>query len=293
MSNNLKVSVIVPVWNDPKRIVKCVEALKNQTMPFEHYEIIVVDNGSTDETYSVIQQIEGITALQEFGAGSYAARNAALDLAKGEYVAFTDADCIPDSNWVESLVVCAEESPNFGVIAGEVKFFKHPDDNVENAAIAYESLFSMNQKAYALQGVCITANWLSKREVILNHGGFNSRVKSGGDHDMANRLTKSGLDVIYCPQALVLHPARNYTEILKKRRRVIGGTWDKTESSTKALKLIWQAIKLYIKRTFIIIGSNKISLGQKFSVFRVISSIFFVSMSEIFKLSSGHQSTRS
>jgi glycosyltransferase involved in cell wall biosynthesis len=293
MSKNLKVSVIVPVWNDAKRIIKCVEALKNQTMSLEHYEIIVVDNGSTDETYEVVSGLEGIIPLQESEPGSYAARNAALDIAKGEYVAFTDADCIPDSNWVESLVVCAEESPNFGVIAGEVKFFKHPDDNVENAAIAYESLFSMNQKAYALQGVCITANWLSKREVILNHGGFNSRVKSGGDHEMANRLTKSGLDVIYCPQALVLHPARNYTEILKKRRRVIGGTWDKTESSTKALKLIWQAIKLYIKRTFIIIGSNKISLGQKFSVFRVISSIFFVSMSEIFKLSSGHQSTRS
>lgn len=293
MSKNLKVSVIVPVWNDSKRIVKCIEALKSQSISPELYEIIVVDNGSTDDTYSVVSDIGGIIALQELKAGSYAARNTALSIARGEYVAFTDADCIPNSDWLSCMVECADKATDLGVVAGEVTFFRDSEDKVENAAIAYESLFSMNQELYAKQGVCITANWLSKRNVLIEHGAFNSTVKSGGDHEMAHRLTAAGLRVVYCGEAIVAHPARNYSEILKKRRRVIGGSWDKTKSRHKVPILMWQALKLYIKRTLLITFSKKVNLREKISIFRVISSIFAVSLSEIFKLSTGQQSTRS
>lgn len=94
MTSNVKVSVIVPVWNDERRVVKCINALKNQQFVPEAYEIIIIDNGSTDRTFEEIQRIEGITVLQELQPGSYAARNKGLSAAKGHYVAFTDSDCI-------------------------------------------------------------------------------------------------------------------------------------------------------------------------------------------------------
>jgi hypothetical protein len=87
--------------------------------------------------------------------------------------------------------------------------------------------------------------------------------------------------------------ARNCAEILRKRRRVISGAWDKSQTSFKPIILVWRAVKLYVKRTLIILLSRKLRLSNKFSIFGVISSIFFVSLIEIFKLSIGHESSRS
>ncbi len=244
MTSNVKVSVIVPVWNDERRVVKCINALKNQQFVPEAYEIIIIDNGSTDRTFEEIQRIEGITVLQELQPGSYAARNKGLSVAKGHYVAFTDSDCVPDKNWLASLIECAETQRDIGVVAGDVSFFKDDADIIDDASLAYESFFSMNQEEYARKGVCITANWLSKKKTLLELGGFNAKLKSGGDHDMAKRLTNNGLSVVFCKQAVVAHPARNKQEILKKRRRVIGGSWDKTDGKLKSIKLLWEAVKL-------------------------------------------------
>lgn len=293
MTSKVKVSVIVPVWNDARRVVKCIKALKNQKLSPEAYEIIVIDNGSTDATFEEVQRIDGISVLQEVKPGSYAARNKGLSVAQGHYVAFTDSDCLPDENWLASLIECAETHSNIGVVAGDVSFFKDEADEIDDASLAYESFFSMNQEEYARKGVCITANWLSKKEALLSLGGFNAKLKSGGDHDMAKRLTERGFDVVFCKQATVAHPARNKQEILKKRRRVIGGSWDKTDSKFKSVKLLWEAVKLYIKRTLLLLFSNKASLKQRLSVFGIISAIFFVSLSEIAKLTAGQQSTRS
>lgn len=293
MTSNVKVSVIVPVWNDERRVVKCINALKNQQFVPEAYEIIIIDNGSTDRTFEEIQGIEGITVLQELKPGSYAARNKGLSVAKGHYVAFTDSDCVPDKNWLASLIECAETQRDIGVVAGDVSFFKDEADEIDDASLAYESFFSMNQEEYARKGVCITANWLSKKKTLLELGGFNAKLKSGGDHDMAKRLTNNGLSVVFCKQAVVAHPARNKQEILKKRRRVIGGSWDKTDGKLKSIKLLWEAVKLYIKRTLLVFFSNEASLKQRLSVFGIISAIFFVSLSEIAKLTVGQQSTRS
>ena len=293
MTSNVKVSVIVPVWNDERRVVKCINALKHQQFVPEAYEIIIIDNGSTDRTFEEIQGIEGITVLQELKPGSYAARNKGLSVAKGHYVAFTDSDCVPDKNWLASLIECAETQRDIGVVAGDVSFFKDDAEIIDDASLAYESFFSMNQEDYARKGVCITANWLSKKATLLELGGFNAKLKSGGDHEMAKRLTNNGLSVVFCKQAVVAHPARNKQEILKKRRRVIGGAWDKTDGKLKSIKLLWEAVKLYIKRTLLVFFSNEASLKQRLSVFGIISAIFFVSLSEIAKLTAGQQSTRS
>lgn len=293
MNSKIKVSVIIPVWNDALRVIKCVNALKNQKFAPEAYEIIVVDNGSTDSTFEKLREVNHITVLRELKPGSYAARNKGLSVAKGRYVAFTDSDCVPDENWLVSLTECAETQAKLGAVAGDVSFFKDDADNIDDASLAYENFFSMNQEEYARKGTCITANWLSKKETLIELGGFNAKLKSGGDHDMAKRLTNNGLSVVFCKQAVVAHPARNKQEILKKRRRVIGGSWDKTDGKFKSINLLWQAVKLYIKRTLLVFFSNETSFKQKLSVFGIISAIFFVSLSEIAKLTAGQQSTRS
>ena len=292
MQSQLLVTVIVPVWNDVDRILLCVEALKAQTLKNNEYEIFVVDNGSTDGTYEKLLSQTGITLLQESNPGSYSARNKGLKEARGKYVAFTDSDCIPDEKWLENLISCAINKPSMGIIAGDIRFFKE-NTLVEASALAYEELFSMDQETYAKLGLCITANWLSDREVIINNSGFDTSLKSGGDHEMSQRLTEQGLRVYFCQDAVVMHPARNKKEILKKRKRVIGGAWDKSASKVKAIRLIINSLKLYIKRSIKIFVSSDFSLQKRFSVYGIITLIFITSVKEIARLSLGQKSSRS
>ncbi|GAB5392866.1 MAG: hypothetical protein Altm2KO_16140 [Alteromonas macleodii] len=289
----LTVSVIIPVWNDSRRILKCIDALKKQTIPADQFEVIVVDNGSFDNTFEVISGIEGITAVQETRTGSYAARNKGLSIANGEFVAFTDSDCVPEPSWLEKLIESARCNPGFGVIAGDMSFFIDEEQKAERYALDYESFFSMKQEQYAKEGACITANWLSAKQVLEQHGCFDANLKSGGDHEMSKRLSRNGFPVVFCKEAIVNHPARSFDEILKKRRRVIGGAWDKNSSKLKPFSMYWRASKLFIRRILTTLFGTKATIQKKFSVMKVVIAIFVVSLAEITRLMVGNTSSRS
>ena len=117
------VSVIVPVYNDAQRIWKCIESLLQQTYPRQKYEVIIIDNGSTDETRTVIQKYPVKLLIEDKIQNSYAARNKGIKNACGEVIAFTDADCIPDSDWIEKGVTNLLRTPNCGLVGGEIKLF--------------------------------------------------------------------------------------------------------------------------------------------------------------------------
>ena len=98
------VSVIVPVFNNGDRLAKCLKALYVQTYPYADYEVIVVDNNSTERIDSVCEQFPNVRYETESEQGSYAARNRGLSIAKGEVIAFTDSNCIPDAEWIAAGV---------------------------------------------------------------------------------------------------------------------------------------------------------------------------------------------
>src|ERR1041385_8126335 len=100
----LFVSVIIPVWNDPERLTKCLDALRKQTYPAHSYEIIVVDNGSAVPVDRVVASYGHARVVHEQRVGSYAARNSGLKVARGQVIAFTDADCLPAPDWIEKGV---------------------------------------------------------------------------------------------------------------------------------------------------------------------------------------------
>ncbi|WP_272995638.1 glycosyltransferase family A protein [Paraglaciecola agarilytica] len=287
------ISVIIPVWNDEKRISFCLDALSEQTIGLDNFEVFVVNNASTDGTAKVLEAYPWITVLYESKEGSYVARNRAIGLAKGEYLAFTDSDCIPSKSWLQACVNCASQHSDFGVIAGKVAFFEALDSHVEQSALDFETLFSMDQKINSQSGVSITANFFVKREVVLSLGGFNASLKSGGDHALSKRIFALGKPVIYCADGVVSHPARNIKELLNKRRRVIGGSWDDSQSKNKVFTFTWRATKLLLKRQFKVILTGKVTFKSKPSISWLLIRIYFVSLSEIFRLSNGGISSRS
>jgi cellulose synthase/poly-beta-1,6-N-acetylglucosamine synthase-like glycosyltransferase len=218
------VSVIVPAFNEAARIASTVAALRAQDYPPGKLQIIVVDNGSTDGTFELLAAMPGILALRETRPGSYAARNLALSHARGEVVAFTDADCRADPGWVRHAVAHLADR-GVGIVAGHVEldFGRRPR---LSASELFEKCFAFKQADNARNRVCVTANWISRRELLEEFGRFDAGVKSGGDHHLATRIAAAGHRIVYARDAVVFHPARaDFQELTRKRRRVIGGVF--------------------------------------------------------------------
>lgn len=213
---------MVPAWNRPEDIRRCLTGLKAQTLPAEAFEIIVVDNGSSDETPEVARSFPNVTVLVEPTPGSYAARNAGLAVATGHYVAFTDSDCVPDPWWLEAALAAAEAGPP-GLVAGRVAF-EAPGAAPMSACEAFERAFGFDQEKNVRNGVAATANWLVERELVARLGGFRADLKSGGDFELARRIGAAGHPIRYAADAVVYHPARvTFSELSAKARRVTGG----------------------------------------------------------------------
>lgn len=117
------VSVVIPVSNDFERLKTCLKALEEQTYPKKLYEVIVVDNGSDEDINPLVIQFSQAFATQESRRGSYTARNKGDSLAKGDVIAFTDSDCIPNCDWIEKGVANLLQVFNCGLVVGKIKVF--------------------------------------------------------------------------------------------------------------------------------------------------------------------------
>jgi GT2 family glycosyltransferase len=220
------VSVIVPVLDGLDGLVRCVRALLDQDYPADRVEILVADNGSAVDPAPHLPADERVTVIHEPRPGSYAARNAALGVAKGEVLAFTDADCLPDRGWLTAAVAALQQEPRADMIGGAVELtFDGPGGRPRNGAEWHEYLHSFKQESYlAEQGFAVTANLVTWRDVVERVGEFDAALKSGGDAEWSRRVTASGGTQRYAPQAVVRHPARaSWGEVRDKNRRVTAG----------------------------------------------------------------------
>lgn len=220
------VSVIIPVFNDSQRLKKCLEALEHQSYPQDFYEIIVIDNNSTEEIKTVVEKFSQVLLGFEPVAGSYLARNKGISLAKGEIIAFTDADCIPATNWIETGVKKLLTVENCGLVAGKIEFYFQNPDSI-NAVEFYDSIIFLNQQKYIEQHFGVTANLFTFAHVFQTVGLFNPSLKSSGDRDWGNRVFAQGYQQIYADDVCVQHPAINsFKKLCKKLIRLTGGDYD-------------------------------------------------------------------
>jgi len=113
----VRFTIIVPVHNTAAHLEGCIAALLAQDYPRDQFEILMVDNNSTDGSHEILARADGIRALAEATPGSYAARNRALREARGDVIAFTDSDCLPVPGWLQAIDR-AFERPSTQVVLG-------------------------------------------------------------------------------------------------------------------------------------------------------------------------------
>jgi glycosyltransferase involved in cell wall biosynthesis len=115
----MKVSVVIPVFNEEQLLARCLEALQNQTE--KAFEIIVVDNNSTDKTVEIARQFP-VQIVSEKKQGATYARNTGFDLAKGDIIARIDADTVVPKNWIKEIIEHFTKDPNLIALSGRTFF---------------------------------------------------------------------------------------------------------------------------------------------------------------------------
>ena len=225
------VSVIVPLYNDEKRIEECIKSLLTQSYPQKKYEIIVVDNGSTDRSLEKIKHFPVKIFYENQIQSSYAARNKGIAHACGEIFAFTDSDCTPVTEWIAEGVKAIHEK-SADLASGNVSFVFSSN---KTGAEIYDSLTNMQIKQNIIdRGVSKTANLFVRSIVFKEMGLFPTEIQSGGDVIWTGSATKNGYKLIYSHQAEVSHPTRKLGALVLKQYHVGKGQpaiWAKFEYS--------------------------------------------------------------
>lgn len=286
-----QVAVVIPVWNGEAVLARCLDALARQTLPRDAFQIIVVDNGSSDATARIARSYAGVELLEEKRPGSYVARNLGIERVRAPITAFTDADCEPAPDWLEQVLGAAAANPGFGVLAGKIDLF---DEIAQEREVFgdYERLFSFPQ-AHAARGNCATANWASETALLKSLGGFDAGLKSGGDRQMALRIRDSGHPLIYVPAMVVRHPVRaSRAELVRKRQRLSGGRWDRTKQRPRLVHVLGITAVDTIRRLRRAAITRELSFRRRLAVMWLTLELAGVAVGEYLNLAGGRKAAR-
>lgn len=200
-------SVIIPFYNSASTIVLCLESISRLNYPKEKLEIILIDNGSTDESADIANSY-GVTITSEKSVkSSYAARNKGIRMAQGDLIAFTDSDCIVTPEWLNHLT-SEWKNGKYGCFAGEIEAYQ-PQSLVELFSERAGFLRQSDTLKNPYMPYAKTANAAYRKDVFDHIGLFLPEMTSGGDADIAWRMQNNlSLHIKYIPEALVYHKHR-------------------------------------------------------------------------------------
>lgn len=192
----MRFSVVIPTWNRAAPLSALLESLAAQTGEHGGFEVIVADDGSTDETPAVVQRFSGRLDLRRViqpNRGPAAARNLGAEEARGDLLAFVDSDCVTDPGWLAAMARAADGATNLSGWFGPVR---------SSAPMVAPFIH-----AFSLEGEHVPgANLVVPRSAFRALGGFDERLRYAEDNDFSERARAAGASLIYVPDAVVHHP---------------------------------------------------------------------------------------
>lgn len=202
------ISIIIPAYNCMDVVDKCVDSLLK--LKWEKREIIIVDDGSTDGTPEILARYGGaIRVIRTANGGPSRARNIAVQEALGEFIAFTDADCIVAPDWLDELMAGLGDERAAGVGGDQ----QSPEDesafgkNVHALlkAIGFTADYVKGHKSLVRTRHNPTCNVLYRKTALLEAGLFDEHLWPGEDVDIDLKIARMGYIFYYNPKAIVRH----------------------------------------------------------------------------------------
>lgn len=181
----MKISVVIPALNEERVIGKCIKAVKNQTLPKEEYEIIVVDNNSKDKTAEIARNLGATVVSYTQKQGFSAAKQFGTKKAKGEIIAYTDADSIPDKHWLERIKKLMQNK-NLVCVGGTIL---SSEDTMTNFSFI---IYDLIARAHQLVDIPLiwSPNMAVRKDAFMKAGGFNTALKTSDDWEFIARIKK-------------------------------------------------------------------------------------------------------
>lgn len=206
MAQEMKLSVVIPAFNEEKYIGATLELLISHAGK-DIYEIIVVDNASTDHTATVAKKFKGVKVVREERKGLTRARQAGLMAAKGDLVAYIDADTHIKPEWFHR--VKKEFEKNRRLVCLSAPYSLYDVSKWKRVATwTYWNLLAYPTYMLLMKYMVLGANFVARRSVLLKIGGFDESIEFyGEDTDIARRLHKIG-KVKFLRKSLVTSSAR-------------------------------------------------------------------------------------
>jgi glycosyltransferase involved in cell wall biosynthesis len=204
-SVSMLISVVVPFHNVEPYIAACLDALAAADYPRDRFELIFVDNNSTDGSADIVRRYPQVRLLSEPAPGAYAARNRGVSASRGSIVAFTDSDCAPDRDWL-ARIESALNVPGVLLVQGSQRFARESLtlsllSDYENAKAAHVFSSGAPEIYYAY-----TNNMAVRRELVDRVGPFAEVMRGGDVLFMQKAIAASSCGAIqYRPEIRVRH----------------------------------------------------------------------------------------
>lgn len=236
------VSIIIPHFNMPDALLRCLASVKAQAFD-GHAEVIVVDNGSRTPLDAVRAAHPDVIFLSEPTPGPGPARNTGVAAARASLLAFIDADCRAGEGWLAAAVAGVRAGGAQGVVGGDVRI-DFIDPHRLTALEAYEAVFAYRQRMYIEKlNFSGTGNLAMTRLAYDSVGPF-AGIGVAEDRDWGQRATAAGLRIRYVDPMRAYHPARAaFADLVVKWRRHVRHD-HAALAPTASARLKWQALRL-------------------------------------------------
>jgi GT2 family glycosyltransferase len=201
-------SIVVPTYRRPKHLAACLEALAALDYPRDRFEVVVVHDGHDAEPPPAMAETGGrieLTVLAQAHAGPASARNTGAARARGDYLAFTDDDCMPDAGWLRALAARIVEAPSAAIGGRTVNALS---DNPYSTATQLLADFLSEWEATNRGAAFFASNNLAvPAELFRARGGFHGGfpLAAGEDREFCRRWASAGGSLTSAPAAVVRH----------------------------------------------------------------------------------------
>lgn len=265
--NQYKVSIIIPVYNAERFIAETIHSAINQT--YKNIEIIIIDDGSTDNSYLIAKSFENkmITVVWQKNSGASAARNYGLSLAKGKFIQFLDADDLISQTKIEEQVKLLDRFPNHIAVCSTIHFFE--TKGIENLiSNDYEDSFLTRTKSPTefltnLWGgnsnygsmVAIHA-WLTPKSIIDGIGTFNLKLNYDDDGEFFARAILQSNGIVYAKKVYSYYRKQNTSSL------------SDLDSEDRLTSMLTSAL---IKKDLFLKQTN--SYNAQFAIYKMLTSV--------------------